>query len=494
MTAPAPSSVYQTEHNGNFTYTIPGLEPGRDYLVRLHFAEIYHSSTGSRVFDVSINGEQVLNDYDIYAETGARYAAVVHEYTTDANADGQIVIGFVTVTDNAKVSAIEILNAPSAPEIIEPPVRQTVVAGGTAVFTVSAAGYPTPSYLWMKNGAQLDGETGETLTISSAQTADKGMYSVVVYNSEGCVISTNVALAVGSVSSAPTGLFATPGNNQVELNWCKATDATSYKVKRLLAGGSGTYGLIATVTDTTYTDLTALNDNTYFYIVTAVDAEGEVDSSAVIVTPTAEAGAITIQVEDASVTYGGGVTMDSNNSGFHVTGFVNFPSTDGYVQFNQVPGGTGGDAVLGFRFALGNTARTGTLYVNGVASDITFPSTTLWTTWSSMSLPITLNAGTDNVIRIESIGSDLSNIDEITIVPTVKNIPIVGPAVNALYNDGVFSLDWSYTNSGWMLQYSTNLLMGEWVDISSSEETNCLKFPVDTAPWDTMFFRLTDPD
>src|SRR5262249_2953212 len=46
----APQAVYQTERYGNFTYTVPGLTPGASYTVRLHFAEIFWSSAGQRLF------------------------------------------------------------------------------------------------------------------------------------------------------------------------------------------------------------------------------------------------------------------------------------------------------------------------------------------------------------------------------------------------------------------------------------------------------------
>jgi hypothetical protein len=81
---PAPAAIYQSEHNGNFTYTIPGLVPGGDYLVRLHFAGIFHNASGLRVFHVRINGTTLLNNLDIYAEAGAKNKALIREFTVPA--------------------------------------------------------------------------------------------------------------------------------------------------------------------------------------------------------------------------------------------------------------------------------------------------------------------------------------------------------------------------------------------------------------------------
>lgn len=109
VTNPAPQAVYQSERYGNSTYTIPNLTAGGQYRVRLHFAELYQTAVGQRVFNVAINGSTVLSNFDIYAVTGARYKATVREFTAPANSSGQIVINFNTITDNATISGIEIL-------------------------------------------------------------------------------------------------------------------------------------------------------------------------------------------------------------------------------------------------------------------------------------------------------------------------------------------------------------------------------------------------
>jgi hypothetical protein len=106
---PAPQEVYQTERYGNMTYTFPNLTSGTLYKVRLHFAEIYWTAPNNRRFNVAINGNTMLWNYDIYAETGARYKAIVVEHTTIANTSGQIMIQFTTLVDNAQICGIEII-------------------------------------------------------------------------------------------------------------------------------------------------------------------------------------------------------------------------------------------------------------------------------------------------------------------------------------------------------------------------------------------------
>ena len=105
---PAPMAVYQTGRDGNFTYTIPGFTAGSSHLVRLHFAETYWSSAGSRIFNVSINGTTVLTNFDIFAAAGAKNKAVIEQFSELANSSGQYVIKFTTVKDNSLVNGIEI--------------------------------------------------------------------------------------------------------------------------------------------------------------------------------------------------------------------------------------------------------------------------------------------------------------------------------------------------------------------------------------------------
>ena len=110
VTNPAPMAVYQTARIGNFTYTIPatGFAAGSSHTVRLHFAETFWTSAGSRIFNVTINGAQVLTNFDIFAATGAKNKAIVEQFTVNANSSGQYVIQFTTVKDNSLVSGTEI--------------------------------------------------------------------------------------------------------------------------------------------------------------------------------------------------------------------------------------------------------------------------------------------------------------------------------------------------------------------------------------------------
>jgi hypothetical protein len=117
VTNPAPAAVYQSARDAAtqasgvgapFTYTIPGFVAGDSYLVRLHFAETFFTAAGKRVFNVSINGTQVLTNFDIFAAAGGENIANIQQFTENANSSGQFVISFTSVTNNALISGIEI--------------------------------------------------------------------------------------------------------------------------------------------------------------------------------------------------------------------------------------------------------------------------------------------------------------------------------------------------------------------------------------------------
>jgi len=108
VTNPAPMAAYQTARVGNFTYTFPGFTAGASHTVRLHFAETYFNTAGSRKFNVKINGTQVLSAFDIFAAAGAKNKAIVQQFTLSANASGQYIIQFTSVVNQSLLSAIEV--------------------------------------------------------------------------------------------------------------------------------------------------------------------------------------------------------------------------------------------------------------------------------------------------------------------------------------------------------------------------------------------------
>ncbi len=79
--------------------------------------------------------------------------------------------------------------------------------------------------------------------------------------------------------AAPTGLQATGGSGQVSLTWNTSSGATSYHVKRGTTSGGPYSVTVGTTPNTNFTDNTAVNGTTYYYVVTALNDNGESGNS-----------------------------------------------------------------------------------------------------------------------------------------------------------------------------------------------------------------------
>jgi hypothetical protein len=99
---------YQSSRYGNFSYSIP-LANG-SYQVLLKFAEVTWSSPGQRIFDVWMEGTNVISNLDIFAMVGQNRAYDVSIPVTVS--DGSLDIDFESIAGNAKVSAIVIMQNP----------------------------------------------------------------------------------------------------------------------------------------------------------------------------------------------------------------------------------------------------------------------------------------------------------------------------------------------------------------------------------------------
>jgi hypothetical protein len=105
---PAPASIYQSQrYGGSLTYALRLLTPNAAYTTRLHFAETFVHASGQRVFDVQINGTQVLSGFDTYASAGGANIAVVKQFASTADSSGTITIKLSATTNYASIAGIE---------------------------------------------------------------------------------------------------------------------------------------------------------------------------------------------------------------------------------------------------------------------------------------------------------------------------------------------------------------------------------------------------
>jgi hypothetical protein len=164
------------------------------------------------------------------------------------------------------------------PTITSQPGNQTVGAGSTVNFQVSAAGSSPLSYQWWFNGSNTLGESSDTLTLPNVQPGQAGGYSVVVANLAGTTTSSVATLTVGlppSITQQPSSVtvieghdatfsLASSGDRPLDYQW-RFDDApvnsgtdSSYTVAGAMAASAGAYDVVVSNAYGSVTSLVAV--------------------------------------------------------------------------------------------------------------------------------------------------------------------------------------------------------------------------------------------
>ncbi|SEI72848.1 PKD repeat-containing protein, partial [Cyclobacterium xiamenense] len=247
-------TLYQTERSSTpqvFGYNVP--VPNGTYEVILHFAEIYHGATGGggsgtagqRVFDVSLEGSLVLDDYDINDLVGPQ-TPVTEVFEVEVN-DGQLNMDFSALatvggTDQPKLAAFEILS------VVEEPVTpdfslylntgsaaDVSFEGKTFIGDVNLPAYYDVNHTYTNAAASSEplyqtergsGANLASLTLSIA--VPNGTYTVSTYHNElyfGKVVAGGAGSRVfdilleGELVKDDLDLFIESGNSPVKLTF-----------------------------------------------------------------------------------------------------------------------------------------------------------------------------------------------------------------------------------------------------------------------------------
>ena len=262
------------------------------------------------------------------------------------------------------VVTITVNPAATAPSITSQPTSQTVTAGQTASFSVTATGTAPLSYQWRKNGVNITGATSASYTTPATTTADSGSsFSVVVTNSAGSATSSNATLTVNaaaiapSITSQPASQTITAGQTATFSVTATGTASLSYQWRK-----NGVY--ITGATSSSYTTpATTTGDSGSSFSVVVTNSAGSATSNTATLTVNAAAVAPSITSQPASQTVTAGQT----------------------ASFSVSATGT---APLSYQWRKNGSNITG-----ATSSSYTTPATTTADSGSAFSLMVTNSAG-----------------------------------------------------------------------------------------------------
>ena len=212
VTDPAPAAVYQTERYGAFGYIFTGLVPISTYTIRLHMAEgvATHNSAGDRLFNVSVNGNQVLTNYDIFANAGAIDQAIVQQVTGKSDEHGILSVQVSPgSTDLPSLRGVEVTQS-SATVPPAAPTGLTATAVSASQINLSWTASTTPGVQYEVFRSTTSGFTpsssNQIATTSGTTYSDTALaaattYYYVVESSNSAGTSTASAQASATTSS-----------------------------------------------------------------------------------------------------------------------------------------------------------------------------------------------------------------------------------------------------------------------------------------------------
>ncbi len=272
-------------------------------------------------FSVVASGTAPLS-YQWQKNGAAIAGATAASYTTPAETAADNGATFAVVVSNSVGSAtsssaklnVAAAGGPVAPSITVQPADQSINAGQTATYSVTATGTAPLSYQWQKNGAAIAGATSASYTTPAETTADNGAtFAVAVSNSAGSVMSRAAHLAV---TAAAPSITTQPADQSIRAGQTATFSVVASGAAPLSYQWQKNGAAIAGATSVSYTtpaETTA--DNGATFAVAVSNSAGSVMSRAAHLAVTAAAPSITTQPADQSINAGQTATYSVTATG-----------------------------------------------------------------------------------------------------------------------------------------------------------------------------------
>jgi hypothetical protein len=174
-------AIYQSERYGTFAYQFAVANGA--YNVNLKFAELYFTTTGQRVFNVAINGQSALTNFDVVAAAGSGFKAVDRAFSVNVTG-GQITIALSAVTSQPTINGIEITPQTGIGVTVNP-TSATLAAAQSQAFSATVTGTSNTAVTWSvypptgsisSSGvytAPSNVTSGQTVTVTATSAADQ---------------------------------------------------------------------------------------------------------------------------------------------------------------------------------------------------------------------------------------------------------------------------------------------------------------------------------
>ena len=143
-------------------------------------------------------GSNALTDVGTHFGSTTATLTLIDPQASDAGSYSVIVTNSVnTATSTPATLGV----TPAGPTITTQPSGQSANVGGSATFTVAAAGSEPLTYQWFVGSTPITGAVGPSLALNNVQTTDAGSYSVTVTNGISSAPSTPASLTVNTAST-----------------------------------------------------------------------------------------------------------------------------------------------------------------------------------------------------------------------------------------------------------------------------------------------------
>ena len=275
--------------------------------------------------------------------------------------------GFATSTGSA-------LTVTNQAFITIQPASQSVPIGGTAIFVSAAAGIPTPTFQWEKNGVNMSdggnvsGSTTNTLTLTNVSASDSATYTLHVVNTLGSDTSMGAVLTIIDIAPLftvqPQSQTVSTGNLVTFAVAATGTPTPTYQWQ--VNGANITDGGIFSGSTTATLNLTGVSpSNDGVYSVIATNAGGATNSQgATLVVNNPYISPTISQISNQTALSGSNVTFSVATSGNPA------PSIQWYWAGAPIAGATSASLTL----TGVSTANSGNYYAT--ATNIAGTSTT----------------------------------------------------------------------------------------------------------------------